>query len=169
MPSIFNTARILSTLGSGLLIGPIIGAGIFASELIASRLEIIKKAPRLLFGSIVATIFIGLGFVGFHTLFLDNPPSGILIVIASFLIALGGSLGVGITQSKIARFAIGVFFAALALYGSGALSIGTEQAPLLYYDFREPVTTASRIAFTSIFFGLTNVAYRQLKPEEEQV
>ena len=169
MPSIFNTARILSTLGSGLLIGPIIGAGIFASELIASRLEIIKKTPRLLFGSIVATIFIGLGFVGFHTLFLDNPPSGILIVIASFLIALGGSLGVGITQSKIARFAIGVFFAALAFYGSGALSIGTEQAPLLYYDFREPVTTASKIAFTSIFFGLTNVAYRQIKPEEEQV
>jgi len=90
MPSIFNTARILSTLGSALLIGPIVGFGLFASDTIVSYLTIIKSGLRMALGIAIGSIFVSLGFIGFHTLFLDNPPTGMVIALSSSVIALNG-------------------------------------------------------------------------------
>ena len=168
MPSIFNTARILSTLGSGLLIGPIIGAGLFATEVTVASLKIIKKIPRIILGSVIGTIFVYLGFFSYHTLFLDNPPMGWVIVFASLIVSLGVSLGAGFTQSKLVRFVIGLILSGIAIYGSGAITNGTEMTPLLYYNFNEPITTIAKIAITSIFFGLANVNYHPFKLEEDQ-
>ena len=166
MPSIFNTARILSTLGSALLIGPIIGFGLFASDTIVSHLTIIKNGLRMILGVAIGTIFISLGFIGFHTLFLDNPPSGMVIALSSLVIAFGTSLNAFLSLSAVTRTIIGTLFAGLALWGSGFFLVGTELTPLLYYNFEEPISTLIRIAVTSLFFGLTNAVDFHTRNEE---
>jgi len=168
MPSIFNTARMLSTLGSALLIGPLIGAGLFASDTIVSFLTVIKKRLRTMLGIAIGTIFISLGFVGFHTLFLDNPPSGFVIVLASAIIAIGASVNALLSLSSITRTVIGVLSTGLALWGSGLFLVGTELSPLLYYNFDETISTTVRIAITSLFFGLVNAFNHHEATEDAQ-
>ena len=166
MPSIFNTARILSTLGSALLIGPIIGFGLFVSDTIVSHITIIKNRLRMILGVAIGTIFISLGFIGFHTLFLDNPPSGMVIALSSLVIAFGTSLNAFLSLGTLPRTIIGTLFAGIALWGSGFFLVGTELTPLLYYNFDEPISTLIRIAVTSLFFGLTNAVDFHARNEE---
>ncbi len=169
LPSIFNTARILSTLGSALLIGPIIGAGLFAAETLVSYLTIMKKAPRLLLASAIGTVFVSTGFIGFHTLFLDNPPSGALIVLASLLIVFGMSLTSLWDISKYIRSTLITLLTGVALWGSGYFSIGTELTPLLYYDLNEPIGTLTKITITSLFFGLATMGYTDHQPNDFEI
>jgi serine/threonine protein kinase len=168
MPSIFNTARILSTLGSALLIGPIVGFGLFASDTIVSYLTIIKNGLRMALGIAIGSIFTSLGFIGFHTLFLDNPPTGMVIALFSLVIAFGTSLNALLSLSAVPRTIIGTLFAGFALWGSGFFFVGTELTPLLYYNFDEPISTSIWIAITALCFGLINVVNFRSRNEEIQ-
>jgi len=168
LPSIFNTARILSTLGSALLIGPIIGFGLFALDTIISYLRAIKKGLRMVLGIAIGTVFISLGFIGFHTLFLDNPPAGMVIALSSLVIAVGASLNAVLSLSALPRTIIGALVPGLALWGSGFLLVGKEITPLLYYNFDEPFSTLIRIAITSLFFGLINAFNYHARDQEAE-
>ena len=58
LPSWMDTTRILNTVGSMIIFGPLIGAGLFATRLIVQRLKVMRRAPRT-----ILAILLGLSLI----------------------------------------------------------------------------------------------------------
>jgi len=152
--SLFSNLRILNTLGSALLFGPLIGFGIFLIRLIVRRLVIMSLAYRMLLGVVIGSLVVNFSFANHHVVFLDAAPGGWLMLMGSFILTLGFGLGAGLSKSTLARAILSSITTGLGIGISWLLAFSTGQTPMLYYENNQPLITAFLIITTSLLVGL---------------
>ena len=152
-PSFLNSDRILDTFGSGLMFGPLIGLGIFIIRMIVHRLRILSLALRILLSIGFGTIVIYSSFYFYHQLFMHAVPKGWLILVGSFVIAIGFGLGGGLFRSKWLRMLISAASIGLGLGFSWYFSTLWQQTPMIYYELDQPVKNNILILITSLILG----------------
>lgn len=154
VPSWLDATRILNSIGSMVLFGPLIGIGLFASRWIVQRLKVMNIVPRTIFGVVLGGLLLNLGFNAFHFLFLSSNPEGVLILLGSLLIALGFGLGDALGMAKWLRMLIGTVAVAAALYFTFEVGSLQSLSPMLYYEYTQPVRTGVLIIGFSAIVGI---------------
>jgi serine/threonine protein kinase len=159
VPSFVTYSRILNTLGSGLLFGPVIGLGIFLSRWVARRLNIFSSTTRVLLGTVLGGFTISLSIMLFHILFLGAAPTGPLITLGSLVLALGFSL-MNTSERPIWLQILGSgAAAAVGLTATWAIYLNTNLTPMLYYEESQPLQTALLIGAVSALLGGVSYLY----------
>lgn len=153
VPGFLDFARILVTLGNGMVFGPLIGLGIFLARLIVHRLQVMARLPRLALGTAVGALVVNLGVVAFHSLALGVRPIGGLIAMSSILIALGFGIAAGMTPSTWRRSLVSTTFTGLGISLSWQLFLQTGLTPILYYEFDQPIRTVLLVLVTALLIG----------------
>jgi len=154
LPSFLNSARILNTLGSGLLFGPILGLGIFLTQFAIHRLRNISTTLRTAIGVIIGGGIVNISFYTYHLLFLDSNPSGWLMSLGSFIMALGFGVGASYFNSKRIRAPLSVLTTGLGFGLSWALSTSLKMTPMIYYETDQPLKTLLHVCVTSLIIGV---------------
>jgi hypothetical protein len=153
LPGFLDFARILVTLGNGMVFGPLIGLGIFLARLVVQRLRVMARLPRLALGTAVGALVVNLGIVAFHSLALGVRPTGGLIGMGSILIALGFGIAAGMTPSAWRRSLVSTTFTGLSIGLSWQLFLQTRLTPVLYYEFDQPIRTVLLVLATALLIG----------------
>jgi serine/threonine protein kinase len=142
LPEFFDIARIATSVEQGLILGSVLGLGVFLARALTERSQPLHSALRVLLGSVAGAVLVNLAFLIFHVLFLNTPPAGFLITLGSILIAAGFAVG-GLIRSRLIKMAL----ASAAVLGSiaGTWWIHTnlaasslELTPLFRYDYTWP-------------------------------
>ena len=164
LPEFLNTGRILTAIGSGLIVGPLVGLGIYLTMLIIERLQAVTKGLRVLLGIGLGSVIVNFGLVVYHVLFLDAFPRGWLVLFGAFVMVLGFAIGAIFFQSKFIRATLSVISTAAGLVLTWYLSMKLPfinhlpQTPMLYYDinkFGYPYSLAMLLA-TSLLTGIVS-------------
>jgi hypothetical protein len=170
VPEFLNTGRILTAIGSGLIVGPLVGLGIYLTILIIERLQAVSRGPRVLIGIGLGTVIANFGLVVYHILFLDAFPKGFLIILGSFLIVSGFGVGSALFKNKIIRSILAVISTAaglsvtwflyeryVQLYEQSSI-IGSflPPTPILYYDADRLGYSIVMILVTSLLTGIVS-------------
>jgi serine/threonine protein kinase len=159
VPAFVTYSRILNTLGSGLLFGPVVGLGIFLSRWIARRLRIFSSTTRVLLGTVLGGFTISLAIMLFHILFLGAAPTGSLITLGSLVIAFGFSL-MNTSDRPIWLQILGSGIAvAVGLAATWAIYLNTNRTPMLYYEESQPLQTTLLIGIVSLLLGGVTYLY----------
>jgi len=153
VPGFLDFARVLVTLGNGMVFGPLIGLGIFLTRLIVQRLQVMARLPRMALGTLVGALVVNLGLVAFHSLALGARPTGALVAMGSTLIALGFGVAAGLSPSRWRRSLVSTTFAALGIGLSWQLYLQTGLTPVLFYEFDQPVRTVLLVLLTALLIG----------------
>jgi serine/threonine protein kinase len=153
LPQFLDAARILNAVGSGLLFGIIIGLGIFAARLIAHRLHTLAPLPRLGVATGLGGAIMYFGFIGYHALFLDSSPTGVLIGAAALLIALGFGGGALLAIRSLLRAVLSSTIIAIAITLSWHLHLTTSATPLLYFEASHPMHMTFLILMVAVCMG----------------
>ena len=154
LPALLNNGRLLNAIGSALFFGPLLGLGIFLTQLIVLRLKALALGLRVLLAIMIGTFFINLSFVGYAILFLDLIPEGYLILLGSLIFASGFGIAGGWVRAKILRGFVSATFVAISLYLPWQLSLRTSQTPLLYYELGQPVANWINLLITAFLVGM---------------
>lgn len=174
VPDFLSSARILNALGSGLIIGPIIGFGISIARLVVSRLSMMRSPERILLGTALGTLGINLGFVTYHKLFLDANPVGWSILLGSLVWALAHTLSTAISRFKWMQAVVCVFITAAGSLLSWFTAQYYQHSPIFYYENTGQPLMILLVAITSMVIGLmpsifTPLAAPELKDRMNQV
>jgi serine/threonine protein kinase len=153
LPQFLDAVRILNAIGSGLLFGIIIGLGIFAARLIAHRLHTLAPLPRLVVATGLGGAIMYYGFIGYHALFLDSSPTGVLIGAAALLIALGFGGGALLAIRNLLRAVLSSTIIAIAITLSWHLHLTTSATPLLYFEASHPMHMTFLILMVAVCMG----------------
>jgi len=153
LPQFLDSARILNAVGSGLLFGLVIGLGIFVTRLSAHRLRILALLPRLIAATGLGGAILYMGFIGYHVLFLDSAPTGVLIGAATLLIALGFAVGALLPIRRLPRAALSATVIAIAITLSWHFHLTTSATPLLYFEASQPMHMTYLILIIALFMG----------------
>jgi hypothetical protein len=150
LPDFLDLTRLTSSIEQGLIIGSIFGLGLFLSRLIVERFQESPALARLLAGALAGTLVINTALLFFHMLFLNTPPSGILITLGCTLIAAGHAVG-GLIRPRAVRMLISTAGAFLAIAGTWwvhAAFAATPLAltPMFRYEYTWPLTQAGLAA-----------------------
>jgi hypothetical protein len=164
-PEFLNTGRILTAIGSGLIVGPLVGLGIYITLLVIERLKALSKGLRVLVGMGLGTVIVNFGLVVYHVLFLDAFPKGWLVLFGSFVMILGFGIGAIFFQNKGLRAILSVISTAIGLaltwFLSNELPLTSAhlpQTPMLYYDVDRLgyVYSITMILATSLLTGIVS-------------
>jgi hypothetical protein len=159
VPSIVTYSRILNTLGSGMLFGPVIGLGIFLSRWTARRLKIFSSGTRVILGTVLGGFTISLAIMLFHILFLGAAPTGPLITMGALMIAFGFSI-MNIKHRSLWLQVLGSGLAvAVGLTTTWAIYLNTNLTPMLYYEENQPLQTTILIGIVSALLGGVSYLY----------
>jgi hypothetical protein len=169
LPELLDSARILNSIGSALFFGPLLGLGIFLTQLIGLRLKALGVWLRTSLGILIGGLVINFSFVSYTILFLDLVPSGLLILLGSLLFVSGIGIGGPLTQSKILRGILSTIMIALSLYLSWQIAMETAQTPLLYYDLEQPVVSWFSLLTTAVLVGGASSLFESLGSEVDNV
>lgn len=150
LPTFMDIARVSTSLEQGLIVGAVLGLGLFVTRVVVERLRPAAALPRLVIGTLAGGLGVNVALLIFHVLFLNTPPHGPLIPAASFLIALTVAVG-GVLRARWLRMALTgvVVFAAVVgtwwLHTSLATSI-TELTPILPFDLQWTLSDVTLVA-----------------------
>lgn len=155
LPDFLDFARLATSIEQGLIIGSVFGLGVFLTRLIAERFRSSNALLRILFATLAGGLGINLALLIFHLLFLNTPPTGILMTLASMGIAFAFALG-GVVRARLVRMLICSLAVFIAILGTWlvhvALATSTlELTPLFHYDYAWPL---NRVAWTALTVGL---------------
>lgn len=153
LTTIVDSTRILNAVGSALLFGPVIGLGVFMARLVTSRLMPLRKGARISAGILAGTLFITLGFTGFHKLFLNTTPQWLIITFASLIMSSGYSISEAVVRHPIARSLIMGVVVALTIALSWGAYVSGQYTPLLYFEVGRPVQTGVQIMVSALCMG----------------
>jgi hypothetical protein len=167
LPSLFNTARILGSLGSGLVIGPLIGLGFFFTRWFIHRFRVLRKPIRTILGVLIGGLIISMSIAIYHRLFLDSSPQGWLIVLGSMIIIVGFGIGSILPTSKILPPVLSVLSSGLGLGISWFYAFTLNQTPMLYYESDQPGKSIIMIITTALIFGVIPYLYGTLKTDDQ--
>lgn len=154
VPSLFTTGRILPALGNAILIGPMIGLGIFLTRLLVIRFRILSLRVRMAVGILAGTLVVNTSFVAQHALFLDRFISGPWVLIGSFFIILGFGLGAGLLSSKFLRVILSATSSGLGIGLSWWFAQINGQSPMLYYELDQSGRSTLLVVITALILGI---------------
>ncbi len=163
LPAYMITSRLLNSIGSGLLFGPIIGAGVLVSRWVSKRLTLMAKWGRIAAGTAAGGLLVNAGFLLFHILFLSSPPTGFLILLGSMLFPIGFGLGDGLGLNQVWRVISASIFVFLGLLISYSFARILAVSPMLYYESGEPFLSVLFMFGFSIILGSVPTLFREPK------
>jgi hypothetical protein len=156
LPNFLDTARMATSLEQGLIIGSVLGLGIFIPRLMVERFQASGAFLRVLLATMAGGIAINFAFLIFHILFLNTPPRGFLITLGCMWIAFTFALG-GLIRSRLFKTlltSVAIFMAIIGTWGIH-INLATSQVewtPLFKYDYTWPLVqvtfTALAVAFS---------------------
>jgi hypothetical protein len=156
LPNFLDTARMATSLEQGLIIGSVLGLGIFIPRLLVERFQASGAFLRVLLATMAGCIAINFAFLIFHILFLNTPPRGFLITLGCMWIAFTFALG-GLIRSRLFKTlltSVAIFMAIIGTWGIH-INLATSQVewtPLFKYDYTWPLVqvtfTALAVAFS---------------------
>lgn len=167
LPELFSRTRILSALQVGLLFGPLIGLGIFLTQLVNQRIQFISRFYRILISVVVGSLIVNFSFVYYNILFLDLNPSGWFIFMGSVILILGFSLGIGLFQKKTIRALVSTIGVGLGISLSWRWAINVNQIPMLYYEISELQKSITMILIFSLVIGIVPHIFDSLENKTE--
>jgi serine/threonine protein kinase len=151
LPNFLDTARMATSLEQGLIIGSVLGLGIFLPRLLVVRFQAASAFLRVFLATIAGGVTMNIAFLIFHVLFLSTPPRGFLITLGCVLIAFTVALG-GLIQSRLIKMLLISVSIFLAIIGTWWLHINlattpVEWTPLFRYDYAWPL---AQVIFTAL-------------------
>jgi serine/threonine protein kinase len=135
LPRFWDSKRLLVSLERGLFLGLPVGSGIFLTRFIVRYQTRWSAIQRLVVGVIVGAGVMSFGLYGYHTLFLDNLPSGWPIGAGCLVASFGFALGAEATRARGLQTLISLIVISLALGVSWGLHVSRSIDPMLYYDY----------------------------------
>ncbi len=135
LPRFWDSKRLLVSLERGLFLGLPVGSGIFLTRFIVRYQTRWSAIQRLVIGVIVGAGVMSFGLYGYHTLFLDNLPSGWPIGAGCLVASFGFALGAEATRARGLQTLISLIVISLALGVSWGLHVSRSIDPMLYYDY----------------------------------
>jgi len=166
LPAYLLPSRILNSIGSGLLFGPIIGAGVLVSKWLSKRLRLMSRWGRLAAGVVVGGLLVNLGFLLFHILFLSSPPTGFMILLGSIIFPLGFGLGETFSLNRGWRVVLGTVFTFTGLLIPYIFASSIAVSPMLYYEREEPLLSVLFMFGFSIILSTLPLLFREPKQNE---
>jgi hypothetical protein len=150
LPDFLDIARISTSLEQGLIIGSILGLGIFLTRVITERFHTSNLLLSIFLGTIVGGVGINIALWMFHVLFLNTPPHGFLIPLGCAVIALTFALG-GLIRSRLIKMLLSGVSILSAIMGTWLLHINlttsiVEWTPMFRYAY---TWSLMQIAFTA--------------------
>ncbi|HXQ39200.1 MAG TPA: hypothetical protein VN843_34695, partial [Anaerolineales bacterium] len=169
LPDFLDTARITTSLFQGLVIGAIFGLGIFLTRVITERFHTSNTLLRVLLGTTVGGLVMNIALLIFHVLFVNTPPTGILITLGCAMIALTFAV-VGLIRSRLIKMFLSSVSILMAIMGTWLIHINlaaspVELTPMFRYDSSWTLTQVLFLALSvalsiGIFGNLFNLSIR---------
>jgi hypothetical protein len=155
LPTFFDVARLATSVEQGLILGSVLGFGVFLARVLTERSQPLQPLLRILLGTVAGTVVVNLAFLVFHVLFLHTPPAGFMITLGSALIAAGFA-GSGLIRSRLIKLLLASTAVFLAIAGTWWLhtnlaSSSLELTPLFRYAYTWPFL---RVLFTALGVAL---------------
>jgi hypothetical protein len=161
LPDFFDIARITTSLEQGLIIGSILGLGIFLTRVITERFHTSNSPLRVFLGTIVGTIVMNIALLIFHVLFLSTPPMGPLITLGCMIVALTFAIG-GLIRSRLIKIFLSSLSTLIAIMGTWLIHVNlatsqVELTPMFKYDYAwtliQVLLIAIPVSFSIGIFG----------------
>ncbi|MBC7877386.1 MAG: protein kinase [Anaerolineales bacterium] len=173
LPEFMDAIRISSSLEQGLITGAVFSLGIILARVSVERFSGASAFLRVLVGTVTGSIGMNIALFIFHILFINTPPSGVLITLGCILIAFGYALG-GLIRFRLAGMILSIGAVFLAITGTWWMhdvmtSDITKMTPLFRYDSS---WSLAQILFTSMIVALWMGIFGnliQLSPKETQL
>jgi hypothetical protein len=155
LPDFLDIARISTSLEQGLIIGSILGLGIFLTRVITERFHTSNILLSIFLGTIAGGVGINIALWMFHVLFLNTPPHGFLIPLGCAVIALTFALG-GLIRSRLIKMFLSGVSILSTIMGTWLLHINltssiVEWTPMFRYDYTWSLMQISFTAFIVAF------------------
>jgi serine/threonine protein kinase len=155
LPDFLDAARITTSLEQGLIVGAIFGLGIFFIRVVMERFQASAAVPRVFAGTLIGGIVMNIALLIFHVLFLNTPPSGLLITAACLLIAFAFAVG-SLFRSRLIRMALSSISVLVAIMGTWWIHTQysaslLDLAPVFRYDYAWSMT---QVLFTALGISL---------------
>lgn len=155
LPDFLDTARFTTSLTQGLIVGAVFGLGVFIIRVVMERFRTSAVAPKLLIATLLGTIVLNIALLIFHVLFLNTPPHGLLLTLASGLIALTFAIG-GLFRSRPLRMVLSIVSVFAAILGTWWIHAKfadslMDLTPVFPYD---DAWTLAQVAFTALCVAL---------------
>jgi hypothetical protein len=138
-------------LEQGLIIGAVLGLGIFLPRLVVERFTTFNRFLRVLLGTIGGGIVMNIAMLMFHILFLNTSPRGLLITVACAALALTFA-ACSLIRSRPLKMLLSSISIFLAITGTWWIHINlatsqVEWTPVFKYDYTWPL---AQVAFTAL-------------------
>ena len=151
LPNFLDTARMATSLEQGLIIGSVLGLGIFLSRLLVERFQASSAFLRVFLATIAGGMFVNISFLMFHVLFLNTPPKGFLITLGCLLIAFSFAVS-GLIRRRLVKMLLTSLSTFMAIIGTWWIHINlatspAEWTPMFKYDY---TWTLLQVAFTAL-------------------
>ncbi len=151
LPQFMDVARISSSLEQGLIVGAIFSLGILLTRVIVERFVGASALYRVLLGTLTGAAVMNIALFIFHVLFINTPPSGVLITLGCLLIAFTYAAA-GLLRQRWVRMLLSISAIFLAIVGSWWVHVMfansvTEWTPIFRYDYTWP---AAQILLTAM-------------------
>ncbi|HET9910230.1 MAG TPA: serine/threonine-protein kinase, partial [Anaerolineales bacterium] len=151
LPTFMDVARIVASLFRGLIIGSILGLGIFLTRVIVERFHSSNTYLSLMLGTILGGLGINIAIFIFHMLFLGTPPQGVLITLGSLLIAFTFAIG-GLIRPKLVKMLLSSVSVFISILGTWLIHLNLAASPVdLTPFFRyDPAWPLIQVVFTAL-------------------
>ncbi len=136
--SVLENARILNSVGNGLLFGLIYATGVWAARHIVLRMRITPLGVRLVLGTLVGGFIVAVGFSLFHRLVYDDAEGieGSIALLGGVLYVAGFALSV--VFPAWVQFVLGTLGVVLAFYVPWLIYQSEDRVPTFYFDESNP-------------------------------
>ncbi len=158
MSGFFDLLRVNMSLERGLILGILLGFGIFVTRVIVERFPESRPAWRVLLGTLIGGILLTLGMSIYDALWNETSPQGILIAVGCLLIALGYALS-GLVRPRLVRVLITALAVLLALAGTWWGYAAIHMTPLFFF---EPTWSVGRILSTMLCMAIPMAIFGNL-------
>ena len=149
-PTFLDLTRLTNSLEQGLIVGSVFGLGIFLTRVITERLQPSHALLRVLLGTVVGAAAMNIALFIFHVLFLNTPPSGVLITLGCTLIALTFAVS-GLVSARPLKMLLCSLSLLIAILGTWLIHISlatssVEWTPLFKYAYEWSLSQVSSAA-----------------------
>lgn len=158
MSGFLDLLRFTMSLERGVILGFLLGIGVFVTRVIMERLPDMKAWARVLLGTLCGGALLTLGLTLYQAIWNDNVPRGILIAVGCFLIALGFALA-GLIRYRLIRMLITSTVILLAVAGTWWAYTTTSLTPMFFFELE---WSFPKILGTILFFAVPSAVFGNL-------